>query len=163
MKKFVCILAVIAAVLSFAACGGTSLTTYDTGTGLTAELPAGLTKQELSGAVVFSNNDFMMSALIETNETFTSLGVDPASFTIEDYADLVKSANTGVDIDFKKDAAGNYASPYENLSNGVKYFYYATIRKGTDGFWLINFACNVDEQDTYLPLFEQWSQSIKVK
>lgn len=44
---------------------------------------------------------------------------------------------------------------YEKSNNGKDYKYYATVFKGTDAYWLIQFACEVDDFDKFLPDFQK--------
>ena len=140
-------------------------TLYDTGTGLSLYLDKGMSEQdaEASGLTTFyANNSYMMAALKESNEIFEDAGLDTQAFSLEDYGVLVKAAND-FDGDFTEDSYGNLRITYSANVNGNDYFYYSTIRKGSDGYWLIHFACLESSKAEYEPIFEMLGNTIEVK
>ncbi len=124
---------------------------------------AGMEAGEAEGVDVFySADDCMMSALREGFDVFASVGLDGEATTLEEYAALVEQAG-GLTTSFETDGNGNPFMTYTSVVDGNDIFYYATLRKGTDAFWVVNFACMDAQQAEYLPQFEQWSNSIVVE
>ena len=103
----------------------------------------------------------MMAALQETFKTFDALGADLRDYTIEQYAALVKEAND-YEGDFTPDSYGNLRITYSRNVDDTKYFYYSTVRKAPDAFWLIHFACLESDKEAYEPVFEMLGSTIEV-
>ena len=142
--------------------GGSSskLTTYIFD-GFTAQLPKGEV-DDMEGFVAYYYNDnFMMSALKEDQDTFGQYGADINDYTLEDYAELVLYANEIDDDTFQEDEYGNLYITYERESGGQDFFYYSTVKEGTQSFWVITFACFDGEEGTYLPQFKEYASLLE--
>lgn len=138
---------------------------YDTGTGLSLYMGLVMLKQdaEANGLTTFyATTKYMMAALQEKYEIFTQYGVDLSSWTLEQYADLIKESNNYTD-DFEKDSYGNLRITYVRDVGDSRYFYYSTVRKAPDAFWLIHFACLESDKEVYEPIFELLGSTIEVK
>ena len=79
--------------------------------------------------------------------------------TLNEYAKLVITANSLTATAAEEDGLVYFT--YEKSNNGKDYKYYATVFKGTDAYWLIQFACEVDDFDKFLPDFQKWAKSVK--
>lgn len=102
-------------------------------------------------------------ALKEEYSTFKEAGYDTDTMTTSDYAELVITANMLEGSEVMKDAEGNEYFTYTNESNGRTYFYYAVVRKGSDAFWLCQFACLDKNTEKYTPKFTEWAKTIIVE
>ena len=137
---------------------------YDTGTGLSLYMGLTMFKQDAaaSGLTTFyATGKYMMAALQETFKTFDALGADLRDYTIEQYAALVKEAND-YEGDFTPDSYGNLRITYSRNVDDTQYFYYSTVRKAPDAFWLIHFACLESDKEAYEPVFEMLGNTIEV-
>ncbi len=171
MKKILTVVLAALMIFSFAACGSSgngggsdsdkNLKTYSVA-GLTIQMEKGLVQSSLSGFDVFlSGDNFAMTGEKETAEEFESVGYDVNSLSEEDYAALVAEVN-GFD-GFTKNANGRFVYTLFDSVDGDDYFYYITLRKGSDCFWMINFFCEEDDAEEYEPKFEQWAETIEVQ
>ena len=171
MKKIFAVAMAVLMIFSFAACGNkddngnsnsnSNLETY-TVSGLTIQMEKGLTQATQSGFDAFFSGDrAAMAGVKETADEFTPLGYDVNSLSEEDYASMVAEAN-GFE-GFTKNANGRFVYTYVENVEGDDYFYYTTVRKGSDCFWVINFFCANDDAKEYQPKFNQWAETIEVQ
>ena len=176
MKKLIPAILIGVLAVSLTACGGNSggsgsgggsssggsgskLTTY-TFDGFTAQLPKG-DVDDMEGFVAYYYNDnFMMSALKEDAETFAGYNANIDDYTLEDYAEMVEYAN-GVEDSFELDEKGNLSITYQREAEGRNFFYYSTVKQGTQSFWVITFACFDGEEGTYLPQFKEYASLLE--
>lgn len=151
-------------LLTFSGCGflaGDPIE-YSNGTGLTVEMPKGMEPFSAEGfAMAYAADDIMMSAVKESFDDYAELELDLAAMSLEEYARLTREIN-GLEQDFSVDGAGNLFVTYSANIDGRDYFYYSTLRKGTDAFWVVTFACPEKNSDKYCEAFEGWSASIEV-
>ena len=81
-------------------------------------------------------------------------------YNLEDYARLVADANH---VDLSSLQAGQgflYYSFVNQGSDGTDFYYVATMFKGTDAFWLIQFATPLEKQDKMHDQFLTWAASV---
>jgi len=52
---------------------------------------------------------------------------------------------------------------FTQQGTGASYYYYCTVKKGSDAFWLIQFAIPAQAQERYADVIPQWAQSVQVK
>lgn len=82
-------------------------------------------------------------------------------YTLDQYAELVLASNgmalsellTEGDIPY-------FTFDYTDDESGDTVFYHAYMYKGPDGFWLIQFAAMLEQQEKYAPQFGQWAQTV---
>ena len=55
------------------------------------------------------------------------------------------------------------STTYEASDDKVDMIYYATVRKGSDAFWMINCSGLLEEQEMRIPQFELWGSTISVQ
>jgi len=156
---------VIALSFSLSGCGflsGNSVL-YSNDTGLTIIMPEGMKSFSADGfAMAYHADDVMMSAVKENFSDYTELELNLEAMRIEEYAQLTQEIN-GLEHPFTADESGNFFVTYNAHIDGQDFFYYSTIRKGTDAFWVVTFACPEKHSIDYLPAFEIWSTSIVVE
>ena len=102
------------------------------------------------------------SALTALKETFTDLEqiqINSES-TLDDYANAVLKANNK-EIEAKKEADFIYFT-YDSVVQENKVFYLSVMKKGKDGFWLINFFGLYENKDTLEPEFLKYAKTINV-
>ena len=131
------------------------LTTYTSDTGISVDMPAGMTEQS---AVNFTYMLQGLKVIFMANKELKSQLAGYAS-NLDEYFSLIQTANgTAYDL---KDADGVKYFTYEAKTD-KEYFYLAVILEGTDAFWLCNFACAKTDMETYEPKFIEWAKTIKV-
>ena len=82
-------------------------------------------------------------------------------YTLEDYADLVLSANGMLPEELKEEDGILYFDYVTQGGDGEDYYYVATLHKGSDAFWLIQFATPAGNQDKLHDQFIDWAQTVK--
>ena len=84
-------------------------------------------------------------------------------YTEEDYGRIVLQGNN---LDEKSLVVTEdlvYFTYVRPVEEGKEYFYLAAVYKGTDAFWLIQFAAPETLQDDYETQFLQWAASVTVE
>ena len=163
MKKgYKIFLFTICVVLLIGACSCSSLTKPTakdfTKAGATITLTDKFMEQELATQTAYYvSQTSIVTTLKEEFSLFK--GTEYEVMTLKEYADLVIDANTLKASAAEKDGLVYFT--YEKSMNGKDYKYYATVFKGTDAYWLIQFACEVKNFDKFLPDFEGWAKSVK--
>ena len=167
MKKRIFLVAlVLALVLVLAACGSgeVKLAEVDTGLGLKLQLPENMTAADADGtgfSAIYNNNTAAVSIVREGYDDYAEMGMDISAITLEEYQELVVEAN-GLTESFQSAPNGQPYITYTREAEGDTFFYYTTLRKGSDAFWIVNYNCFADQQNTYLSQFESWAETIVV-
>ncbi len=83
--------------------------------------------------------------------------------TLKEYATLVIKNNKMQDsITAQEDESGQvYFAYFKNVS-GKDFYYFAVVKKGTDAFWLCQFACEKKNQQKFETKFKDWGKTIQV-
>lgn len=137
-----------------------SLDFYSFDEGIHLMMEKGMEESQADGFTAYALSDTAMFAAIkEDAAVFSDAGLDINDYDLEDYAAIVQQGN-GVEEPFTEDIVGNLSVTYTSNQNGTDFFYYATVKEGTDCFWVITFACYAEDQDLYLPQFQVWGASI---
>ena len=98
-------------------------------------------------------------AVFTLKEAF-SLVEGMEDYTLEEYGTLVVQAN-GMGEDELKHENGVYYFDYTALgSDGTENYYFATLHKGKDAFWLIQFATPAANADKIRDQFFTWAASV---
>lgn len=163
MKKLFSIMAILFASLLVTGCFGEKVVSKEfSANGFTITLTEDFYEKELiSFTNYYASTGAIVTALKEEFTTLELVGIDSKS-SLEDYAKAVEANNNG-NYELKMNEKSNYLSfTYNATISGKEYYYYAVVKKGSDSFWLINFACFDDEKDQYQPKFEEWASTIKV-
>lgn len=81
-------------------------------------------------------------------------------YTLEQYGTVVVQGN-GMEEDALKSENGvTYFTYTAESESGTTYYYFATVHKGPDSFWLIQFAVDQDKAEEYQDDFFQWAASV---
>ena len=138
------------------------LVAFDTEKGLTINMSADM-EEERSGdhTVYYFSEDCMVSVKMIGFEELVEAGTGDAKTTLEEYIQMVEDANEN--ITFTTDSYGNPCTTYSAEGDKGTFAYYVTVRKGSDAFWMINFACPEADKAFYVPQFELWGSTIEVK
>lgn len=150
-------------LLSCVSCGNGGLTEYTDEAGIAVRLPEGFVEFEQKGFTysLYKDDVFFFSM----RESFADLKAKyemPDSASLIEYAQLVAVGN-GIDtqlvVESKDKVYFTYSSP---SGEGTEHYFYATFKKGSDAFWLCQFACPADKYETMKEDFDKWSDKIKV-
>ena len=100
------------------------------------------------------------SAVFTLKESF-SLMDGLQDYTLEQYGQLVLQTNSKTDSTLQSGNGFLYFE-YEakNAEDGNTYYYYSTMHKGLDAFWLVQFAAPAEKKDVYKPFFTEWAESV---
>ena len=164
MKKFVAVLLLVAALVTMASCGGK---VYEadakefTSNGLTITLTEAFVETQHEGYTVCYDSKSV--AVIALKESF-SLQAGVKDWTLEYYADLIKSANSAHSPSKPVKVGDRMVIEYTffNPNTNVTYHYYTCMYKGSDAFWMVQFACDVNDIEEYKPYMMQWADSVRV-
>ncbi len=110
-------------------------------------------KELLSQTAYYESTNAIVTAVKEELSFF------PSHFTVALYAQAVVANNQ---INVSVNLLGDMAYfTYEKTVSGHDFFYYATCHKSSDAFWLIQFACELDDKEDLMPTFEEYVASIE--
>ena len=128
--------------------------------GLEITLTSDFKVSELMNATAyFESNNAIVVARKESLEDLKELDIDKNS-SLEDYAKVILRAN---DSDYTLQKNGNLLYyEYESTVEDNLFYYFVTVAKSDDSFWVINFASPKSEKSMYKPEFIKWAKSIKV-
>lgn len=93
-------------------------------------------------------------------ETFESLDAT-GDESVDVYAEAVRESNSASDMSdiFHEDGVTYVEYTAENDGETFKYF--AAMYKGSDAFWLVQFACDESAYEEYKPYFIDWAKSVE--
>ena len=107
----------------------------------------------------FMSNNSSVAVLKEDFELLKKVNLTSES-TLEDYAKAVLRANNKEAIIIAEENFSYFT--YNKTINTVKFFYLAAVKKGNDGFWLINFMCLDKDKDKLKDEFLKYARTIEV-
>lgn len=152
----------VSLVLVGCSLGGDKQKTYSTN-GFKVTMDEGFYEKDLISATLYlESNNAIMTAL---KEKFTDLSAVDLSkdSKLDDYIELVMTVNKATG-EPKKSSDGKYQYfTYEKEVSGKTFYYQATVVKGSDAFWLVNFACLESEKADFQEKFLKWADSIVVE
>ena len=106
--------------------------------------------------IVYDSRDIAVFCLKENFSDF----VDGANLSPRTYGELVLQANQ-MDTALLTEGEQIYFE-YQETIDGDDYSYLATVHKGADAFWLVQFACLTENYETLKPMMMQYAASVKV-
>ncbi len=107
--------------------------------------------------VVYESDDVAVFVLQEEFNSFEGF----ADYTLEEYINLVMKANSNHNPKLEKKEGITYMM-YDSVIDGDIFTYWATAYKGSDAFWLVQFACLKEDLENQINFFEQTAKSIQV-
>ena len=155
-RKGICTLIIFALCLFLTGCDKTKIYTSH---GMSIEMPVGFYEKSLASTTVyFESQTAIVTGLKETFTTLSQVGLDKDS-SVNDYLELVLE-NNQKEENLKEDENLVYFTYEANVSD--KDFFYTTVGyKANDSFWLLNFACEKENKDTYASEFLKWAKTVK--
>lgn len=159
MKKNIKLLVLVLLVVVIAGCSllKDKTKTY-TQNGISVTMNDGFTLKELDNVTVYlEGEDAIFTALKENFTTLEPLGITSES-NLQNYAKAVIEANSLTSSIKEKDGVTYFT--YTKEVNNNNFYYLATVYKSKDAFWLINFACEAKNKDTFEPRFIEWAKTV---
>ena len=166
MKKFKLFAVPFFMILLVAGCGSNkeadNIKTYSDN-GFSITLPSDFYKKDLASVTAYYESEYaIVTALKESFTTLEAVGLDSKS-TIEDYANAVIANNKQADAKLEMSEDGKFAYfIYEKEVSGKDFYYTAIVYKAEDAFWLVNFACEDKNKETYSEKFIDWAKTVEV-
>lgn len=125
--------------------------------GMTITLTEAFDEESFEGFTqCYESRDIAVFAL---REPFTMMD-GMKNYSLERYGTMVMQANgiTGEGLQTQGDFA--YFTYTSEGGDSETYYYFATVHKGTNAFWLIQFAVEQDMAQEYEDEFLQWADSV---
>ncbi len=165
MKKFLALMLALLTLLSCVSCIGGKV--YEaaakefSSNGLTLTLTKAFKEADMQGYTVAY--DSAAVAIFAIKENFSLMpGVENKD--ANGYAELLRQANANRNPGEIKTEDGVVFFEYSfyNEAEKTTYKYLTTAHKGSDSFWMVQFATREKDYDEYRPYLLQWAQSVKV-
>ena len=134
--------------------------TYDN---LTFKLPESqiVQKDDLQGYdFVYDNQEIAIFGIKETKESLATLGYE--GIKLAEYADLLISLYQVENI--SKEVKGDHVVfSYVTGTESGDFYYTIGIYENANEFWIVNYACAVENRSKYESLFKAWADLVTVK
>lgn len=159
MKKILCCLLVVLFLFSLTACGGESAKEF-TSNGMTVTLTDAFQETNYEGyTVCYESKDVAVFVLKESFSIQEGFG----DLSLDDYAELVYAANASKNPSAvaKEDGLTVMEYSFLNQQENQTYSYYSAMFKGTDAFWLVQFACVEDKYEAKRDTFVEWAKTVE--
>jgi hypothetical protein len=126
------------------------------GSGFTITLTDAFTEMQYAPyTVCYASSNASVFVL---KEDFESVG--DSEMTVQEYADAAIKTNE-LDCEVISEDGVTYFVFESNLSDG-SYTYLAAAYKGSDAYWLVQFACSTEQYESMKPELLKYAQSVKV-
>ena len=161
MKRLTALIGVLMLAAALLTGCSASAKTYDTGAGMSLSLPGNFKEYSVDGqTAAYESNKAIVTVLKETFTDLENAGLelDEAS-AVEDYAQIVMVNNGLYTTLEEKDGVTYFV--YEMSVDDYDISYMATVTKGSDAFWLVQFACESKNFEKQQPDFISWAKSIR--
>ena len=163
MKRLLIAVLCFVMLLGSVSCGDDGLIEYTDDSGITVRLPEGYSKFNMDGfTYALFNDDTFFFAMRESFADLYDKHKLSSDASLAEYAQLVANGNgiqTRIILNSKDDLYFVYGTKSED---GTEHFFYATVKRGSDAFWLCQFACPIDKQEEMSEQFDLWADKIKV-
>ncbi|MCI8589846.1 MAG: hypothetical protein HFE77_03950 [Clostridiales bacterium] len=160
-RNIACVAAAMLLLCSFMLCAcGAAKDKEFSKAGFTITLTDGFTEQDIvSQTAAYVSTKVSVTALKEELSILEDNDID-ADLSLSDYADLVIAANN---LDSKtEEKDGLLCFTYNKSVSGKNFTYFATVFKGSDAFWLVQFACEDSQYDALKEDILKYAKSVKV-
>lgn len=169
MKKFFKTTAVAVVMLLsicfLGACGEPKPKTFNCDAGLTITLTDKFYERDmLTYTMYLESSNVLFVVQKEDFETLSVMGINENS-TVTEYAEKMLNLNNIYNVTPQVDEETDFAyCDYEKTDNatGKTLYNYTVIAKGSDAFWLCQFACESKNSKDLKPNFATWSKTIVV-
>lgn len=163
MKKVLILLAALALLTACFGCTKTPLYQQDakefSHSGMHIKLTEGFRQIDADGYTTAFDSDEV--AVFVLKEAF-SLQAGLEDYTVTQYADMVHTANASKLPGPVQKTDGLTVMEYSfyNAEKSCTFKYLSTMFKGSDAFWLIQFACDSTKYDDYKAHFISWAKTV---
>ena len=128
--------------------------------GLIITLPGDFIQEELQGQTAyFESNEAIAVILKEEFTTFEAIGIS-TDMSLVEYAELLMELY-GHEGDIYE-LEGLIFFEYEATITGTDFSYFATVFRGDDAYWMVQFACLSDDYDELCEEFVEWALTVEV-
>ncbi|MGL5514158.1 MAG: hypothetical protein ACRDBM_13105 [Sporomusa sp.] len=128
--------------------------------GMTITLTDQFTEKDYASyTVCYESSESLVVALKESFTLFEQVGVS-TDISLVEYGELVMSSNN-FEATIEETENITYFT-YEKQVNGEDYTYMATLHRGADAYWLIQFACETKNFEKLQSQFIDWAKTITV-
>lgn len=128
--------------------------------GMTITLNENFSRTNYEGyTVCYESRNVVVMALEEPFSSFPGAEL----YNLEEYGNLVIKANgrQGQTTLQSQDGVTWFEYTWTNPDSGQTFFYFSTVHRTDDAFWLVQFATTLDQAEEYRPLFMQWANSVE--
>lgn len=161
MRKLLSLIGALALMAGLLAGCSASMKTFDTGAGMTFSLPGNFKETSVDGqTAAYESRTAVVTVLKEGFTDLENAGLDlNGDSSVADYAQVVID-NNSLDVALTEQDGVQYFV-YEMTVEDQDISYMATVTKGPDAFWLVQYACETDNFEKYQPDFISWTKTIK--
>ena len=158
MKKILSLALALVMLVTFASCGEANPKNFSA-QGMTVTLTDAFKENTQAGyTVCYESSDVAVFILKE------SFSIQPGveNLTLDEYAELVRQSNASRSPSAitKQDGFHSMEYTFLNEQENQTYSYFCTMFKGTDAFWLVQFACKEGDYDSYKDTFLGWAKTV---
>ena len=160
MKKILSAVLVLTMFITLCACTDPSPKDFSSN-GMTITLTELFKENTQQGyTVCYDSPDVAVFVLKEEFSQAEGFG----ELTLDEYAELVYTANSSKSPSAvtKLDELTVMEYTFHNESENTTYKYFSTMFKGTDAFFLVQFACEEDKYEAKRDTFVSWAKTVKV-
>ena len=161
ITKLITVLCLFLALLTvFTACEASKSEKTFSGSGFSITLDNSFYEKELVSLTAYYESTKMIVTVLK--EEFSLFEGYVVVNSLAEYAELVISAN-GLENITASEKDGVTYFEYEKTVSGKDYKYYATVHKGSDAFWLVQFACETKNYEDLKADMETYAKSFKAE
>ena len=163
MKKFIALILCILALISLCSCkdlldSETGARDYDE---FSIEIPEAFKEVAVDGYAAYFVYDNVYVWAIK--DSFANLD-GSAVWEVADYAERIHYVNalkspTPVTV---TDGLYNIEYTVFNEMKNINFTYFTVMYKGSDAFWMVQFACDENEYAEYKPHFLAWAKTVTI-
>lgn len=112
-------------------------------------------------AAGFCSEDAVVYVLRESFDAFEGFG----EMSLAGYGTMVLENNRLADrVTLREEGDSvSFEYLYTQEGTGSEFYYYCVAQKGTDAFWLVQFAAPAQKQSLYEGVFPQWAQTVTLE
>lgn len=147
--------------LCFYGCGNKE-TRYESDAGIAITMDSGFyEKEHISYTYYLESQNSIFIAIKEPFDQFYNAGLNPQTLTLKEYAKFVMRGNN-LSSEVIDDTENNLVYfEFEKNVSSKDFYYFATVYKTSDSFWLCQFACLQKSKDTYKSNFINWAKTVE--
>ncbi len=163
MKKTLSLIIAVCALFTLVSCGGKKAYEADaksfSSKGMTIELTEAFEETSMEGySVVYNSNEVAVYIIKEPFEVFE----ETENMSFEKYTEFLLESNkdkspTQVS---KENGFASMEYSYKNDETDKNYKYFTAIFEGPDAYWCVQFVCEENVSEEYMPYFINWAKTV---